>query len=101
MDSIIGNPVLGTCGHFFHPGCIARHVQDIHKAVDAHKERLGDVDEYDDRWADLLRTHERALAEEAVDALQEMTNTNSEILACPACPRCKVPGAFFKMYTRS
>lgn len=100
MDKIVGSPVLGTCGHFFHAECLKGRIAAVQKVIDELKQQLGDIDEYDDRWADVLCTHERALAQEAVEMLQELSSTEREIIACPACPRCKVPGAFFKMYTR-
>jgi hypothetical protein len=43
-------------------------------------------------------TNETEAAEEVVELLTEIRSTARDVIPVPACPSCRTPGAFFKLY---
>jgi hypothetical protein len=53
---------------------------------------------YDVEYDEVLMTNETEAASEVTELLTEIRSNTRDVIPVPACPSCRTPGAFFKLY---
>jgi hypothetical protein len=121
LNTIQEMPLVGTCGHVTCSECILKAILETRRNVALHMMNLKIVrtwslvyfwdtgarpflilqvskeQEYHDKVAKLLLTHQRDLADELVELINKMHQHSVSPLACPSCPKCSQPAAFFQL----